>query len=108
MKANVLTRLSDRDAFQTINGLWKGKKGQFTRAVVIRNTNFTTDGILDLSDVAELDVEAKQLAARMLEPGDIIIERSGGGPKQAVGRVCYFDSVGPLPYSFRYGLHKSA
>ena len=26
-----------------------------------------------------------------LKPGDIILERSGGGPKQPVGRVVYFD-----------------
>jgi type I restriction enzyme S subunit len=92
--------LSDPLVFQTLNGLWKGKKGPLTRAIVVRNTNFTADGILDLRDVAELDVEAKQLAARTLELGDIIVERSGGGPKQAVGRVCYFDTAGDLPYSF--------
>jgi type I restriction enzyme S subunit len=92
--------LSDRAAFQTFNGLWKGKKEPITRAIVIRNTNFTADGVLDLANVAELDVEAKQLASRTLQRGDIIVERSGGGPKQAVGRVCYFDAVGEHPYSF--------
>lgn len=92
--------LSDRAAFQTFNGLWKGKKEPFVRAIVIRNTNFTADGVLDLANVAELDVEAKQLATRTLRRGDIIVERSGGGPKQAVGRVCYFDAVGEHPYSF--------
>ncbi len=92
--------LSDNESFQTINGLWKGKKSPLTRAIVVRNTNFTNEGILDLRDVAELDVETKQLASRTLQRGDIIIERSGGGPKQAVGRVCYFDATGELPYSF--------
>jgi type I restriction enzyme S subunit len=92
--------LSDRSMFQTFNGLWKGKKGPLVRAIVVRNTNFTADGILDLKDVAELDVETKQLASRTLQIGDIIVERSGGGPKQAVGRVCYFNAAGDLPYSF--------
>ncbi|HET6169422.1 MAG TPA: hypothetical protein VFE01_04535, partial [Terracidiphilus sp.] len=92
--------LSDRSIFQTLNGLWKGKKGPLVRAIVVRNTNFTADGVLDLTNVAELDVEAKQLATRTLHRGDIIVERSGGGPKQAVGRVCYFDAAGKLPYSF--------
>lgn len=92
--------LSDNESFQTLNGLWKGKKSPLTRAIVVRNTNFTNEGILDLRDVAELDVETKQLASRTLQRGDIIIERSGGGPKQAVGRVCYFDATGELPYSF--------
>ena len=41
--------------------------------------------------MAYLNVEEKQLSKRRLEPGDIIIERSGGGPKQPVGRVVYFD-----------------
>lgn len=95
-----VVELSNRALFQTLNGLWKGKKGPFVRAIVIRNTNFTADGTLDLDDVAELDVEEKQLATRTLQRGDIIVERSGGGPKQAVGRVCYFDAAGDLPYSF--------
>ncbi|MEK7856348.1 MAG: restriction endonuclease subunit S, partial [Acidobacteriota bacterium] len=47
-----------------------------------------------------LDVEEKMLAKRTLQRGDIIIERSGGGPKQPVGRVCYFDASGVLPFSF--------
>lgn len=73
------------------NGLWTGKKPPFTQAIVVRNTNFRPHGRLDLTDVALLDVEAKQLAKRQLKPGDIIIEKSGGGPKQPVGRVAYFD-----------------
>lgn len=73
------------------NGLWTGKKPPFETATVIRNTNFTVDGTIDLSDVAVLEVEAKQLAKRCLQKGDIIIEKSGGGPKQPVGRVVLFD-----------------
>src|SRR5690606_29955598 len=92
--------LSDRERFQTLNGLWKGKKEPVTRAVVIRNTNFTNDGHLELNNVAVLDVETKQLATRTLQRHDIIIERSGGGPKQAVGRVCLFEAEGELPFSF--------
>lgn len=73
------------------NGLWTGKKPPFEQAIVVRNTNFRPHGRLDHSDVALLDVEAKQLAKRRLQLGDIIIEKSGGGPKQPVGRVAYFD-----------------
>lgn len=94
------TTLGEEKLFQYLNGLWKGKKPPFQQSVVIRNTNFRNDGILDLSDVAILDVESRQLEKRKLNIGDIIIERSGGGPKQAVGRVCYFDTNGPLPFSF--------
>ena len=77
--------------FETSNGLWKGKKPPYTEAGVIRNTNFTSSGRIDLSDVAYLAVEEKQLKTRRLQPGDIILERSGGGPKQPVGRVVYFE-----------------
>jgi len=83
--------VADLEHFETLNGLWKGKKEPFVEAGVIRNTNFTPSGVIDYSNVAYLDVEAKQLSKRRLEPGDIILERSGGGPKQPVGRVVYFD-----------------
>jgi type I restriction enzyme S subunit len=77
----------------SISGLWTGKKPPFEKAIVIRNTNFTKDCKLDLSNVAVLDVESKQLSKRRLLPGDLIVEKSGGGPKQAVGRVVYFDET---------------
>lgn len=73
------------------NGLWKGEKPPFVNVGVIRNTNFTKEGMLDDSEVAYLDVEAKKFANRRLQFGDIILEKSGGGPKQAVGRVALFD-----------------
>jgi type I restriction enzyme, S subunit len=83
--------LLDEAAFETSSGLWKGKKGPFATASVIRNTNFTESGRVDYSDVAVLDVEVRQLANRRLKNGDIIIERSGGGPNQPVGRVVFFE-----------------
>ena len=73
------------------NGLWKGKRPPFVKVGVIRNTNFTKGGILDDSDIAYLEVEKKQYETRRLEFGDLILERSGGGPKQAVGRVIAFE-----------------
>ena len=76
---------------QFSNGLWKGKKPPFVEVGVIRNTNFTKDGSLDDTDVAFIEVESQQLATRRLQFGDIILEKSGGGPKQAVGRVALFD-----------------
>jgi type I restriction enzyme S subunit len=73
------------------NGLWTGKKPPFIEVGVIRNTNFTKDCHLDCSDIAFLNVEQSQFAKRKLKYGDIILEKSGGGPKQAVGRVVIFD-----------------
>jgi type I restriction enzyme S subunit len=92
--------LDDQSRFETLNGLWAGKTPPFVTAGVIRNTNFTESGRVDYSDVAWLQVEQKQLAKRQLTPGDIIIERSGGGPKQPVGRVVYFAREdGPFSFS---------
>lgn len=73
------------------SGLWKGKKLPYIKVGVIRNTNFTKDGRLDESDIAYLNVEKRQFEKRKLKFGDIILEKSGGGPKQPVGRVIIFD-----------------
>jgi len=83
--------LEDDKIFEFGNGLWKGKKGPFVKVNVLRNTNFNNDGTLSFDDVAELDVELKQFSNRRLIKEDIILERSGGGPEQPVGRVVFFD-----------------
>ncbi|OGK19019.1 hypothetical protein A3D80_03465 [Candidatus Roizmanbacteria bacterium RIFCSPHIGHO2_02_FULL_40_13b] len=90
MKNNWQTKkLSETCDFY--NGLWKGKEPPYINIGVIRNTNITKDGRLDDSDVAYLDVEKKQFANRKLMYGDIVLEKSGGGPKQPVGRVIIFN-----------------
>lgn len=74
-----------------ISGLWTGKKPPYINVGVIRNTNFQKNGDLDFTDIALLDVEEKQFKSRQLQYGDIVLEKSGGGPKQPVGRVCVFE-----------------
>ena len=74
-----------------LNGLWKGKESPYIKVGVIRNTNFTKEGKLDDTNIAYLDVEKKQFENRKLLYGDIILEKSGGGPKQPVGRVIIFN-----------------
>ena len=73
------------------NGLWTGKKPPFQTVGVIRNTNFTKDCLLDDTDIVYLEVEQSQFKNRKLQFGDIILEKSGGGPKQPVGRVVVYD-----------------
>ncbi len=91
-------KLGDVCEFQS--GLWKGKKEPLVRAYVLRNTNFTVTGELSYENVAELDVELKQLMKRTLQFGDIILEKSGGGDKTPVGRVCVFEKASTdIPYS---------
>ncbi len=84
-------KLSNPQLFSFENGIWKGKKEPFKECAVVRNTNFTSDGYLDLTDVAVLPIEQRHLTKKSLKWGDIIIERSGGGPEQPVGRVVFFD-----------------
>ncbi len=83
--------LDNDKLFIYLNGLWTGKKKPLVPAKVIRNTNFNNDGSIDYNDVAHLQVEDRHLREKELKCGDIIIERSGGGPSQPVGRVVYFD-----------------
>jgi len=92
MRAGWQTKALE-EACQFSNGLWKGEKPPFVNVGVIRNTNFTKEGALDDSDIAYLDVEAKKFEKRKLQFGDIILEKSGGGPKQPVGRVVLFDKT---------------
>lgn len=79
------------DCVSVASGLWTGAKAPLTVAPVIRNTNFTLTGKLDLSDVARIEVEEQQLQTRRLQREDIVLEKSGGSDSQAVGRVVLFD-----------------
>lgn len=81
------------------NGLWKGKNPPFTTIAVLRSTNFTKDCKIKLDDVAYIEVEEKSFAKRRLQKNDIVVERSGGGPNQPVGRVLLFD-IEDENYSF--------
>mgnify|MGYP000170553179 CR=1 FL=1 len=83
------------------SGLWTGKKGDLTSIKVLRNTNFKlNNGKLSYDDVAEIEVETKQLETRKLQFGDIILERSGGSDTQAIGRVVLFDKKDKEVYSY--------
>lgn len=54
---------------------------------VIRSTNFSNDGKLDLSNVAYRTLKPNKKNEKLLYAGDILIERSGGSDSQPVGRV---------------------
>ena len=58
---------------------------------MLRTTNFTNEGIVDYSYVVTRTIQKKNIDAKYLRKGDIIIEKSGGSDKQPVGRVIYFD-----------------
>lgn len=62
---------------------------------VMRSTNFTNDGQLDMSDVA-VRYFAKEKAEQFgMKKGDLLVERSGGGPEQPVGRIGFIEKDMP-------------
>ena len=71
-------------------GDWGDDEGEQAVAVM-RSTNFTNDGQLDFSDVATRyfpNDKAEQFGPLR---GDLLVERSGGGPDQPVGRIGFIE-----------------
>lgn len=84
----IQTRLSTLLAASDA-GVW-GDEDLQNGISVLRSTNIENDGSIDFSKLAFRDIPEGKRNAKRLQPGDIILENSGGGPKQPVGRVCYF------------------
>lgn len=82
-----------------ISGEWGSEIEEGTKGSnVLRTTNFTNLGRLDLSDVVKRDIDLIKYENKMLKNGDIIIEKSGGSITQPVGRVVIFDIDENEPY----------
>jgi type I restriction enzyme, S subunit len=72
----------------TIGGVWGAEHGADEIDVsVLRVTEMRADGSLDPSSAVVRSITARQLETRRLEPGDLLLEKSGGGPTRPVGRV---------------------
>ncbi len=67
-------------------GDWGDDEGEAS-AQVLRSTNFTDRGTLDFDDVAVRYFSTSKAESFQLREDDILLERSGGGPTQPVGRV---------------------
>jgi len=74
-----------------ITGEW-GKEGNDVK--VLRTTNFSNNGSLKLESIIKRSIPKHKIEKKKLCKGDIIIEKSGGSPKQPVGRVVFFDIDG--------------
>ena len=72
-------------------GTWGEESDVESGIPVIRSTNFTKDLKLGLENIAYRIVSSNDLEKKILEFGDILLEKSGGGPSQPVGRVVLFD-----------------
>lgn len=80
-------------------GMW-GKPAMKSKGLfVLRSTNMSNDGKLDFFDVAERKIKGDIKKVKLLD-GDILVEKSGGGPDQPVGRVAYFITPNDQDYSF--------
>lgn len=85
---NGATRRLDECLSLSIGGLWGQPSSEDEEEVdVLRVTELRSGGWLDPSTAARRSVTAKQLASRRLLEGDLLLEKSGGGPRQPVGRV---------------------
>lgn len=73
---------------KAVSGEWGEGEGEIN---VLRTTNFNNDGSIDYSEVVKRDIPEKKIFQKALMFGDTIIEKSGGSPKQPVGRVVFFD-----------------
>ena len=71
-------------------GDWGDDDGEHAVAVM-RSTNFTNDGQLDFSDVATRYFPREKADQFGLLKGDLLVERSGGGPDQPVGRIGFIE-----------------
>ncbi|MCL4400073.1 restriction endonuclease subunit S [Patescibacteria group bacterium] len=99
MKSNWPTKKLT-DLLETCDtGVWGKPTVKDKGLLVLRSTNMDNDGHLDFSDVAERKIENDVKKVR-LSDGDILVEKSGGGPDQPVGRVVYFVAPSNRVYSF--------
>lgn len=70
----------------SLSGDWGADEGEVMLSV-LRSTNFTDSGNLKLDDVAKRAFTRSKAAQVQVQPNDVLVERSGGGPNQPVGRV---------------------
>lgn len=83
-------RIGDMFASST-PGDWGAESSPEYGIPVLRSTNFRNDCSIDYSDVAYRIVDEGRLKKRRVNTGTVLIEKSGGSPAQAAGRVVYCD-----------------
>ncbi|MGY1681987.1 hypothetical protein [Geodermatophilus sp. SYSU D01176] len=79
----------------TIGGLWgsepASQREDDVDVLVVRGADFRRWETRRAEDAAPRRIPAKALDRRRLRPGDLVLEVSGGGPGQPVGRVLLID-----------------
>lgn len=86
-----MARLGDVFKLQ-ITGEWGNECAKDEAGTkVLRTTNFTSEGIINYSDVVVRSISEDKIEKKKLYYGDIILEKSGGTEKTPVGRVVFCD-----------------
>ena len=70
-----------------LSGEWGNEDPDGNGIKVIRTTNFTDYGLLDLTEVVTRQIDYSKVEKKILKINDIIIEKSGGSDTKPVGRV---------------------
>jgi len=84
---------------RSIGGVWGKNAGEDQVDVsVVRSTEFTNEGILHFETGVVRAITRNQLESRELRDGDILLEKSGGGPQQPVGRVVFVPNEIPSKF----------
>ena len=83
----------------TFPGEWGEDDNDGTGIKVIRTTNFTNIGKLNMKDVVTRKIDPVKISKKKLQKGDIILERSGGTNENPVGRVVYFEEDGDFLFN---------
>jgi len=76
---------------EQFSGDWGSDEGEQAISV-LRSTNFTSSGKIDFSDVATRYFNRDRVETFGLNKGDLLVERSGGGPDQPVGRIGFINN----------------
>ena len=72
-------------------GEWGKEDKGGTGIKVIRTTNFTNSGKLNLSEVVTRSIEERKVQKKQIQKYDTILEKSGGTADKPVGRVVLFE-----------------
>lgn len=72
-------------------GEWGTEDKDGNGVKVVRATNFTNSGKLDLTDVVTRSISEKKIERKTIRKYDTILERSGGTTDNPVGRVVLFE-----------------
>ncbi|MDD9853926.1 MAG: restriction endonuclease subunit S [Deltaproteobacteria bacterium] len=86
-------------------GLW-GKaqdSADGTSVIVIRSTELDSHGVLDMAGGVTRSISTRNLSDLQLKRGDLLLEKSGGGPEQPVGRVGFVEEIPSCEHPFICG-----